>query len=110
MERNQPDYLAKLPRDRHGIAWVVGIGLVLAVTMAGAWQLYVGTVVGWENRFNRPAELASPAPLILPAPVIDPAQVGAREGPAPYDKCIDGTAFKRLAGGGWENVPGIRCQ
>ena len=108
MTREQPEYLAKLPKDRHGLWLMAFVALVLLFTMYGAWKLYIGTVQGWENRFNRPTArpeasqytemAAANEPQILPAPQ-----------PLIIDKCIDGTAFVKLADGGWTNIPGIQC-
>lgn len=117
MDRPQPEYLAKLPKDRHGLAWTVGIGVVLAITMVGAWQVYVGTVRGWEARFNAPKKAISPTVREVPAEAVlaeqrlrELAAARSREPAVIVDRCINGVAFRRLPDGGWENLPKVRCE
>lgn len=123
MDRIKPEYVDQVPKDKSGgMLWTMIIGLVLLATMIGAWQIYAGTVAGWEKRFGK-----QPTPAAIPAGVAESraqATVAAANAEAnlralnaahleqekPFDKCINGVAFRKLNDGGWENIPGIRCE
>ena len=131
-ERERPPYLGDLPRDRRGNwpMYLLAIGLLAA--LIGAWKIYTGTVAAWHERFQapRPKAPASAPPAAnieaqraeymrriraqrekaaRAASMVDERLRAANEQDRSGWKCIDGTPFRPLPGGGWENIPGERC-
>ena len=123
-ERERPPYLGDLPRDRRGNwpMYLLAVGLLAA--LIGAWKVYTGTVVAWHERFQAPKPTAtapappSPAELERRRAALQEALVAeaarqimqqAEKQDRSGWKCIDGTPFRPVPGGGWENVPGEWC-
>ena len=119
MPHDRPKYLDGQPKERSGVYSIIAISMVLAVALFGAWKLYIGTVVGWEKRFNSPAPAAlnatvtthemTPDAKLVERRLRDLAEARKRNAATKPDKCIDGVTFKKLRDGGWENIPNIRC-
>lgn len=120
--REQPEYLAKLPKDRHGLYIMLAVVAVLILTLVGAWKLYIGTVAGWQKRFEqkpeRPQQMIIGHRVATPPSDADLAEFKLRQlaeararahAGASYDRCIDGIAFRKLPDGGWENIPKTTC-
>lgn len=109
MNPDKPKYLTDLPRERPGHYIIIAIALVLAIAIYGALKIYAGTVSGWEKRFNQPATHTA-----IPPPARASNAHATEKLPAPValkpDKCINGTPFRRLPDGGWENIKGVRCK
>lgn len=112
MERDQPEYLAKLPKDRHGIVWVVLIALAIGASLVAALKIYAGTVDGWNKRFGSTTSGKVERPRTAKNQAVSKVRAGTYPQPilTKPDKCIDGTAFRKLPDGGWENMPGVGCQ
>ena len=68
MSHDKPKYLDGQPKERSGVYTIIAIGLVLAIALFGAWRIYIGTVIGWDKRFNSPdkAHQVTARPLTLP--------------------------------------------
>jgi len=123
-ERERPPYLGELRQARRG-NWAIHLlaGVlagVLVIALVGGWRIHSDTVSAWQQRFQaRPAPVAAATTLAEPPPAIDQATIdrhaqqiikaARRESRAGW-KCIDGIAFRPLPEGGWENVPGDKCQ
>lgn len=121
-ERERPPYLGEMPRDRRGNWPIYLLALGLLASLIGGWLIYANTAAEWRQRYNTP-KVAKPVR-------IDPAETerqhalrqqamvnqAAREIVQQIEKqdrsgwkCIDGTPFRPIPGGGWENVPGEWC-
>lgn len=121
-ERERPPYLGDLPRDRRGNwpMYLLAAGLLAA--LIGGWKIYTGTVAAWHERFQAPrAAQTRPEPA---GPRMTPEERALRlredeelirrwrekqDRERASWKCIDGTPFRPLPGGGWENVRGEHC-
>lgn len=120
MERERPPYLGDLPRDRRGnwAMYLLAAGLLAA--LIGGWKIYAGTVAAWHARYQQPASRVT---VPEQARDVSPERLQQLEALAEqrrrqYEhqqqerqkwKCVAGTPFRPLPGGGWENVPGEHC-
>jgi len=137
MERERPEYLNSLPRDRSGFPWLTVIGIAFAILMALGVKLYLETHAAWSDRFNRPRASSSERPpavydqgshewqtmtlaqraqritedryLIQQMRQRSAEQANSSAKDRKTWKCINGTPFRPIRGGGWENVPGEHC-
>lgn len=129
MERERPPYLGNLPRDRRGNWTLYLLAALLLAALVGGWKVYTNTVAGWHVRFNgAPAERPMPGRLVEGRTREEQAEylrqeaererhmeARQRELDAAWEKeraswrCVRGTPFRQMPGGGWENVPGQRC-
>ena len=98
MPHDKPKYLDGQPKERSGIYTIVAIS--------------------WNKRFDPEQDSAVPVGYSPPPDAIQRirdaerqhnAQLATRKRAPKVDKCINGTAFRQLPQGGWENIPGIHC-
>jgi len=120
MERERPEYLPPLKPQRNGFPWLVVIGISLGAAMICGAGIYLRTVVAWEaNRTGHHRPTQTPGqqqPLTAEQQRLIEETAAAR---AEYQrrheterntwKCVNGTPFRPVEGGGWENVVGERC-
>ena len=119
MPHDKPKYLDDQPKERPGVYIIIAIAIVLAIALYGALQIYAGMVQGWDRRFNPDRDSAPPPGYNRRQAEADAALAEEKlpllaaqrelEQAKTYDKCVNGTAFRKLPDGGWENIPNLRC-
>lgn len=134
MERERPEYLDGLKDHASRFPWLAVIGLALLAAMIGGALIYLRTVEAWEaNRRPQWTKQVDQQPsrgdprweAMTPAQRAQRAaedealirefrlQANERLKREIEDrkrwKCVNGTPFRPIPGGGWENVPGQRC-
>lgn len=121
---DRPDYLPRSETHGTSLWWIIALGIAMAGLLWMGLRMYAATTVAWEDRYGTGrAQRAAQQHANLDAAVQrreqlrQVAEAEARRlheeqppatAPKP-DRCINGTAFKRLPDGGWANMPGVRC-